>query len=116
MADLREKGKINDRFAESKYGFQSWVELHTIIDDDTPHEDRLEALKPDRIALAMAALGVLELEARQLERQWSLKRERARHEAERARRQYDAVEPRESFSSAIARTPMGGEASTSRGD
>jgi DNA invertase Pin-like site-specific DNA recombinase len=53
----------------------------------------LEALKPDRIALAIAALGELELEARQLERQWSLKRERARHEAERARRQYDSVEP-----------------------
>ena len=28
-----------------------------------------------------------------LERQWSLRRERARYEAERARRQYDAVEP-----------------------
>lgn len=28
-----------------------------------------------------------------LERQWALKRERARYEAERARRQYDAVEP-----------------------
>jgi hypothetical protein len=27
------------------------------------------------------------------QRQWSLKRERARYEAERARRQYDAVEP-----------------------
>jgi hypothetical protein len=35
----------------------------------------------------------LENEARALERQWSLKRERARYEAERARRQYDAVEP-----------------------
>ena len=28
-----------------------------------------------------------------MERQWSLKRERARYDAERARRQYDAVEP-----------------------
>jgi DNA invertase Pin-like site-specific DNA recombinase len=53
----------------------------------------LEALKADRIALAVAALGELEQEVRLLERQWSLKRERARHEAERARRQYDAVEP-----------------------
>ena len=32
-------------------------------------------------------------EARQLERQWALRRERARYEAERARREYDAVEP-----------------------
>jgi DNA invertase Pin-like site-specific DNA recombinase len=53
----------------------------------------LAALAPDRIAIALAALGEIEQEARLLERQWSLKRERARYEAERARRQYDAVEP-----------------------
>jgi DNA invertase Pin-like site-specific DNA recombinase len=53
----------------------------------------LEALAPDRVALAVAALGELEEETRLLERQWALKRERARYEAERARRQYDAVEP-----------------------
>ena len=53
----------------------------------------LAALAPDRIALAVAALGEMEEEARLLERQWSLRRERARYEAERARRQYDAVEP-----------------------
>lgn len=53
----------------------------------------LTALTPDRIALAVAALDELEQENRAMERQWSLKRERARYEAERARRQYDAVEP-----------------------
>lgn len=53
----------------------------------------LAALAPDRIVVAIAALGELEAEARLLERQWSLKRERSRYEAERARRQYDAVEP-----------------------
>ncbi|MXN53179.1 recombinase family protein [Shinella sp. AETb1-6] len=53
----------------------------------------LEALTPDRIAIAVAALGEIEEETRQLERQWALRRERARYEAERARRQYDAVEP-----------------------
>ena len=53
----------------------------------------LEALRPDRIALAIAALGQIEEEARQLERQWALRRERARYESERAWRQYDAVEP-----------------------
>jgi hypothetical protein len=51
------------------------------------------ALAPDRIAIALAAMGQLEEESRQLERQWALRRERARYEAERARRQYDAVEP-----------------------
>jgi DNA invertase Pin-like site-specific DNA recombinase len=53
----------------------------------------LDALAPDQVALAVAAVGQLEAETRMLERQWVLKRERARHAAERARRQYDAVEP-----------------------
>ena len=52
----------------------------------------LEALAPDRIAIALAAVEQLAEESRQLERQWTLRRERARYEAERARRQYDAVE------------------------
>lgn len=53
----------------------------------------LAALTPDRIALAIASLGEIEQEIQAMERQWSLKRERARYDAERARRQYDAVEP-----------------------
>ena len=53
----------------------------------------LEALRPDQITLAIAALGAIEQESQVLERQWTLKRERARFEADRARRQYDAVEP-----------------------
>jgi DNA invertase Pin-like site-specific DNA recombinase len=53
----------------------------------------LAALAPDQIALAVAALGQIEEEIRVLEHQWALKRERARYEAERARRQYNEVEP-----------------------
>ena len=53
----------------------------------------LDALAQDRIAIALEAVGQLEEESRQLERQWTLRRERARYEAERAWRQYDAVEP-----------------------
>ena len=53
----------------------------------------LDALAPDKMAIAIAAVGYLEEESRQLERQWILRRERARYEAERARRQYDTVEP-----------------------
>ena len=45
VEDLRKKGKIDDNFGERKYGFQSWVELLSIMDEDTPDEDRLEALK-----------------------------------------------------------------------
>jgi DNA invertase Pin-like site-specific DNA recombinase len=53
----------------------------------------LDALAPDQIVIALAAVEQLEEESRQLERQWTLRRERTRYEAERARRQYDAVEP-----------------------
>lgn len=53
----------------------------------------LAALAPDQIAVALAALGQMKEEASALDHQWSLKRERARYEAERARRQYHAVEP-----------------------
>jgi DNA invertase Pin-like site-specific DNA recombinase len=53
----------------------------------------LDALAPDQIAIAVAAVGQIETETQALEHQWGLKRERARYEAERARRQYDAVEP-----------------------
>jgi DNA invertase Pin-like site-specific DNA recombinase len=53
----------------------------------------LEALAPDTIGLAVAALEQLEQEDVALRRQWQLRIERARYEAERAHRQYDAVEP-----------------------
>ncbi|MGH8218562.1 MAG: zinc ribbon domain-containing protein [Steroidobacteraceae bacterium] len=53
----------------------------------------LEALSPDQIALAVAAVGELESQIKSLAQQWRLKCERACHEVERARRQYDQVEP-----------------------
>ena len=53
----------------------------------------LAALEPDKIALALGALEQLEREAATLERQWQLRIERARYEATRAQRQYDACEP-----------------------
>lgn len=53
----------------------------------------LAALEPDRIALAIEALDQLELEMKTLERQWQLRLERARYEAQRAQRQYNTVDP-----------------------
>jgi hypothetical protein len=48
IKELRDKGKIPGDFADAekyKYGFKSWVELLTIIDEEAPDTDRLEALK-----------------------------------------------------------------------
>jgi hypothetical protein len=41
---LSDQGKIPDDFAEKKYGYKSWVELLTTLDEEIPDEDRLEAL------------------------------------------------------------------------
>jgi hypothetical protein len=68
-------------------------EVRALPVDDEVERLLLAALQPDQIAIAVAALGQIEEEIGLLERQWTLKRERARFEAERARRQYDAVEP-----------------------
>jgi DNA invertase Pin-like site-specific DNA recombinase len=53
----------------------------------------LDALAPDRIALALASLEQLQQERTTLSRQWQFRLERSRYEAERARRQYGLVEP-----------------------
>jgi hypothetical protein len=42
---FQEAGRIPDNFADKKYGFQTWVELMTIIDEESPDVDRLEVLK-----------------------------------------------------------------------
>jgi DNA invertase Pin-like site-specific DNA recombinase len=53
----------------------------------------LEVLAPAALELSLAAAANLERERGRLDDQWRQRQERARYEAERARRQYDAVEP-----------------------
>ena len=45
IGDFREKGKIPDDWAEKPKGYQTWVELLRIIDEESPDEERLDALK-----------------------------------------------------------------------
>jgi DNA invertase Pin-like site-specific DNA recombinase len=68
-------------------------EVRALPVDAVVEQRLLDALAPDQIVVAMAALEQIEVEASRGERQWALRRERARYDAERARRQYDAVEP-----------------------
>jgi DNA invertase Pin-like site-specific DNA recombinase len=68
-------------------------EVRALAVDALIEQILLSALAPDQLTLTLAALGQMEQEIQVLERQWHLKRERARYEAERARRQYDGVEP-----------------------
>lgn len=53
----------------------------------------LQALEPAALEASLALAGDLEAEREALDRQWQLRLERARYAVERARRQYDAVEP-----------------------
>ncbi len=56
-------------------------------------EQILAALEPASLELSLAAAERIEAERAELERHWQLRLERARQEADRAFRQYDAVEP-----------------------
>jgi uncharacterized protein YndB with AHSA1/START domain len=53
----------------------------------------LEAIAPAQLTIALEAVEHLEAQAQAIERQWHLRLERARYEADRARRQYREVEP-----------------------
>lgn len=61
--------------------------------DDLVAVQVLAALEPAALELSLAAADDLEQERARLHRNWQQQVERARFEAERARRQYDAVEP-----------------------
>jgi DNA invertase Pin-like site-specific DNA recombinase len=52
-----------------------------------------EAIKPAHLETVLAALAKMEQERQTLDRNWQLRLERARYQVDRARRQYDAIEP-----------------------
>ncbi len=81
------------REAHHQHNLPRCQETRAIALDAVVEQHLLAALEPDKLALALAALEQLEREAETLQRQWQLRLERARYEAERARRQYHAVEP-----------------------
>ena len=53
----------------------------------------LLALEPAALELSLRAVGDAQAERDRLDRQWRLRLERSRYEAERAARQYQACEP-----------------------
>jgi hypothetical protein len=52
-----------------------------------------EAIEPAQLTIALEAVEPLEAQARAIEHQWQLRLERARYEADHARRRYLEVEP-----------------------
>jgi DNA invertase Pin-like site-specific DNA recombinase len=61
--------------------------------DDLVAAQILAALEPAALELSLAAADDIRQERERLHQNWQQQLERARYEAERARRQYDAVEP-----------------------
>jgi DNA invertase Pin-like site-specific DNA recombinase len=53
----------------------------------------LEAMQPAQLEISLAALDQIDLRARQIDRQWQLRLERAQYEADLARRRFCAVDP-----------------------
>jgi excisionase family DNA binding protein len=80
-------------YAYSQYGAPRCQEVRGSGLDKEVEQILLEALMPDKLSLAMDALEELEQEYTSLKRQHELHLERLQYEAERAWRQYDAVEP-----------------------
>ena len=90
--------------AKAEYGSATCQEVRAEAVDVAVEGQLLAALAPDQVALAVAALEELEQEDRALHHQWELRQERARYAAERARRQYQLVEPEHRL---VARTLEG---------
>ncbi|MFL5654744.1 MAG: recombinase family protein [Ktedonobacteraceae bacterium] len=78
---------------QRQLGGKRCQEVRAIALDAQVEHRFLEALRPDQVALALAALAQLEQEERAERKQWELRLERARYEAKRAERQYQTVEP-----------------------
>jgi DNA invertase Pin-like site-specific DNA recombinase len=69
-----------------------WSTLARRIDDKIV-ETLLAAFAPPELDLSLAVLKEVERQAEAVNRQWKLRLERVRYEAQRAERQYNAVEP-----------------------
>jgi hypothetical protein len=74
-------------------GEQTENHVRALALDRQVEERFLEALRPDQVTLALAALAQLEQEEQAESKQWELRLERARDLAKRAERHYQAVEP-----------------------
>jgi hypothetical protein len=78
---------------QRQLGGKRCQEVRAIALDAQVEQRFLEAVRPDQLTLALAALAHLEQEEQAECKQWDLRLERARYEAKRAERQYQAVEP-----------------------
>lgn len=79
--------------AKGEFGGATCQEVRAEAVDEQIEAVLLAALAPDQLEVALAALDELAREDQALHQQWQLRLERARYEAKRAERQYQAVDP-----------------------
>jgi hypothetical protein len=72
---------------------QTCYGVKAAVVDDVVAEQVLRALEPAALELSLQATQDIQKERERLDRHWQQQLERAAYEVERARRQYDAVEP-----------------------
>jgi len=78
---------------QSQFGGTDCQRVRALALDRQVEQRFLQALQPDQVTLALAALAQLEQEEQAESKQWELRLERARYQAKRAERQYQGVEP-----------------------
>jgi hypothetical protein len=78
---------------QSQFGGTDCQRVRALALDTQVEQRFLQALQPDQVTLALSALAQLEQEEQAESKQWELRLERARYQAKRAERQYQAVEP-----------------------
>jgi len=78
---------------QSQFGGTDCQRVRALALDRQVEQRFLQALQPDQVTLALAALAQVEQEEQAESKQWELRLERARYQAKRAERQYQAVEP-----------------------
>ena len=93
LAERREFPEYRCSADQSQFGGTDCQRVRALALDTQVERRFLEALQPDQVTLALAALAHLEQEEQAGNKQWELRLERARYQAKRAERQYQAVEP-----------------------
>lgn len=93
LAERREFPEYRCSAEQSQFGGTDGQRVRALALDTQIERRFLEALQPDQVTLALAALAHLEQEEQAENKQWELRLERARYQAQRAERQYQAVEP-----------------------
>jgi hypothetical protein len=93
LVERREWPEYRCSADQSQFGGTDCQRVRALALDTQVEQRFLEALRPDHLTLALAALTQLEQEEQAESKQWELRLERARDLAKRAERQYQAVEP-----------------------